>query len=197
MRSDSKQLDLYNDNWTCSTTSVDLSSSWAQNVLADIHEDGGVYLSTIRAWFQNFPFANKDQSSHMKKRLESLATQDHLSAVNELFWFNLAKLLGWNFEVLDEKKSAPDFNITLPSCFYCEVTTLNISEHDRDLFTKGTGVPLNHERETARILRKAAKEKIEQLRFGWNFQKPSVLVVFDYFECCSSGRCYCVLPDYF
>jgi len=176
----SKKQELYNDNWICSTRSENLSSSWAQDVLADIDGDGGVYLSTIRSWFQSFPFANTGQSKHLKKRLENLVDEDHVGAVNELFWYNLARLLEWRLQLLAEKKSAPDFKISSPSCFYCEVTTLNISKQDRDSVEKGAGARLNHEKETARILRKAVDEKIEQLRFGYNAQKPSVLVVFDY-----------------
>jgi hypothetical protein len=176
----SKQQELYNDNWINNIKSEHLSSSWANDVLEDIHGYGGIYLSTIKAWFQKFPFANISQSKHMKKSLESLSTEDHLGAVNELFWYNTAKLLKWRLEPLSEKASSPDFSVSLPSCFYCEVTTLNISQSDRDAFAKNNSAPLNHGREIARILRKATDEKIEQLRFGYNVQKPSVIVVFDY-----------------
>ncbi len=175
-----KQQELYDDNWHSHVKSEDLVSSWAKNVLDDIAGDGEVYLSTVREWFFKYPFVNSNQSKHMKKRLKSLATEDHLGAVNELFSYNLARLLGWHLQVLAEKKSTPDFNVTSPTCFYCEITTLNTSQHDRNLFANGASAPLNHRIEAARILRKSAEEKIDQLRYGYNLQKPSVLVIFDY-----------------
>ncbi len=116
----------------------------------------------------------------MKKRLESLNTEDHLGAVNELFWYNLATFLGWQLKVLTVESSAPDFEVSFPACFYCELTTLNISKSDRKVFENGMSAPLNHGKEAARILRKAADEKVDQLKYGFDRQKPSILVVFDY-----------------
>lgn len=175
-----RQQILYNENWVINAKLKDLSSSWAKDVLDGVAGYGGVYLSTINEWFLKFPFSNTDQSQHMKKALESLATEEHLGAVNELFWYNLATLLGWNLHVIAEKKSAPDFNVTSPASFYTEVTTLNVSKADRDSFTSGASVSLNHNKEVARILRKVAEEKIDQLKYGYDKQIPSVLIVFDY-----------------
>lgn len=176
----SEQQKIYDDNWINNIKYKDISSSWAKDVLNDIEGYGGVHLSKIREWFSKFPFGSPVQSNHMKKRLESHITEDYLGAVNELFWYNLVRLHEWDLEALSEKKSAPDFNVTSPACFYCEITTLNTSQSDRNSFANGTGVPLNHDKEAARILRKTAEEKIEQLRYGYHKQKPSVLVVFDY-----------------
>lgn len=174
------QQDLYDKNWRDNINTKDLSSSWVGDVLEKIAEDGGVYLSTIREWFTKFPFASADQSKHMRKRLESLNTADHLGAVNELFWYNLATFLEWQLKALAVESTAPDFEVSSPACFYCEVTTLNVSQSDRQRFENGLTAALNHGREAARILRKATDEKIEQLRYGYNNRKPSVLVVFDY-----------------
>lgn len=116
----------------------------------------------------------------MKKRLESVVTEDHLGAVDELFWCNLAKSLGWDLQTVKEKKSAPDFNVISPTHFYCEITTLNISQTDRNLSANGKNIPItNHDKEALRIRGKIA-EKINQLKYGYDKQKPSVLVVFDY-----------------
>ncbi|MEJ2351196.1 MAG: hypothetical protein P8Y03_15535, partial [Anaerolineales bacterium] len=174
------QQDLYDKNWRDNIKAEDLSSSWARDVLGKIDEDGGVYLSTIREWFSKFPVGSADQSRHMRKRLESLNTADHLGAVNELFWYNLATFLEWQLKALAVKSTAPDFEVSSPACFYCEVTTLNVSQTDRQRLEEGLSAPLNHNGEAARILRKATDEKIEQLKYGYNNRKPSVLVVFDY-----------------
>ena len=182
----SDRQELFNSNWINRTKAEkDLSSSWAwaNDVLEDIPGDGNTYLLKIREWFNKFPFVALSQSKHMRKGLESLSTEDHLGAVNELFWYNTAKFLKWSlkpFFKIKKEESSPDFKVTSPSCFYCEVTTLNISQSDRIVLANNNGVRLNHQREIVRILQKAVKEKIKQLRFGYNVQKPSVLVVFDY-----------------
>jgi hypothetical protein len=174
------QQDPYDKNWRDNINREYLSSSWAGDVLEKINEDGGVYLSTIKEWFTKFPFGSADQSKHMRKRIESLNTEDHLGAVNELFWHNVATFLGWQLKPLAGGTTAPDFEVSSPACFYCEVTTLNVSQSDRQRFENGLSAPLNHAREAARILRKATNEKIGQLKYGYNNKKPSVLVVFDY-----------------
>lgn len=172
---------LYDDNWLNNVKSKNISSSWAEDVLRDIDGYGGIYLYKIREWFLKFPCSTK-QSKHMKKCLESVVTEDHLGAVNELFCYNLARFFKWSLEVLTEKRSAPDFRVISPSCFYCEITTLNISQSDSNSFAKGKSVPItNHDKEASRILRKVAEEdKISQLKYGYDKQKPSVLIVFDY-----------------
>jgi hypothetical protein len=175
-----KQQVLYSKKWQSKIKSEDLSSSWAGPVFDNYDEDGSVYLSTVREWFSKFPFVTTGQTKHMKKSLEGLNTEDHLGAVNELFWYNLAIFLGWQLKPLVVDSAAPDFEVSSPACFYCEVTTLNVSQSDRKRLENGFSAPLNHSREAIRILRKATDEKIEQLKYGHNDRKPSILVVFDY-----------------
>lgn len=143
---------LYDDNWLNNTKKI--SSSWAVDVVRNINGYGGIYLYKIREWFLKFPCSTK-KSEHMKKCLESVVTEDHLGAVNELFFYNLARFFNWRLEVLTEKGSAPDFKVISPSCFYCEITTLNVSQTDSNLFAEGKSVPItNHDKEASRILRK-------------------------------------------
>lgn len=176
-----KQQELYSNEWQNRIRTEDFfSSSWAKPVFDNFDESGWVYLSKIREWFAEFPFVSPHQSKHMRNRLESLNTEDHLGAVNELFWYNLATFLGWRLKPLSVEVTAPDFEVSSPACFYCEITTLNVSQSDRGQFKKGLSAPLNHGRGVARILRKATDEKKDQLKYGYDRQKPSILVVFDY-----------------
>jgi hypothetical protein len=120
----------------------------------------------INDWFQKYP----DKSDRLKTRLESHKNDEHLGAVNELFWYNLALNLGWKLEPVPVKEgsSRPDFKVTSPTTFYCEITTLNIPNKK-----------IEFEHELKRIYGPSIGKK-NQFEFGYQQKKPSVLVVFDY-----------------
>lgn len=174
---------LYNQSWLDGITSKDRHDSWAFDVKADINGIGGVYLATLREWFLSHPFPSTGKKKHMKNALESLTTNDHLGAVNELCWYRFMCDLSLSPEALPEGKSkSPDFKGTSTSGteFFCEITTLNVSRKDAESISAGNGVPLNQEIEIARIIRKATDEKAEQLQFGHKDKKGMVFVIFDY-----------------
>ena len=161
-----QQEKCYNDNWKSNKP----SRSWAVDVLDDIDGNGGIYLSKINDWFQKYP----DKSDLLKKRLESHENDQHLGAVNELFWYNLALNLGWELNPLPaiNKKgfNTPDFEVKSPTSFYCEITTLTIPKN---------GKRFEFENELERIFGKS-QEKQKQFKIGHQQQKPNVLVIFDY-----------------
>ena len=119
---------------------------------------------------------------HLKNSIENFDNHDHLGGVNELSWFEFLKSFGWTVEPIEERESAPDFRITSPVEFYCETTTLNISEEERKLLKYRKGVPLDHSKTIERIIRKIVDDKAKHIQYGAARQSPSILVLFDYTE---------------
>lgn len=174
---------LFDQSWLSEAESKCTNDTWVYNVIKNINESGKEYLSILQKWFQSHPFPSKGKKKHLQNALESLNNQDHLGAVNELFWYRFMCDLSLKPKVLPEGKSkTPDFKGTSASGieFYCEVTTLNISSKNANNRDRGEGTPLNSDEEISRIIRIATEEKDEQLRFGIKEQKPMVFVVFDY-----------------
>ncbi len=169
-----QQNECYNDKWRCNRPS---SCSWAEEVLNDIDGNGGLYLSKINNWFQNYPGADKSKDQ-LKISLESYENGSHLGAVNELFWYNLALNLGWKLipvPVIDKKgQNRPDFECTSPTSFYCEITTLNWPNNNCN-----KKFPIDNE--LNRLYGKPT-EKNKQAQTEWcqEQKKPQVLIVFDY-----------------
>jgi len=154
-------------------------NSWAYEVLTNLIGPGGTYLNTLRTWFARFP----KNSAEIANQLESLATPDHLGAVNEIFWWEWMKRFNWTAEpVIGRKSKRPDFHISIPSDFYCEVTTQNISAEVEENLSSRHAIDLNDERTRTieRLLIKARDEKLTQIQFGATRQKPTALVLFDY-----------------
>jgi hypothetical protein len=177
------KYELYNQSWLDGLKSKFTQESWVSDVIADINGSGGVYLAILREWFLSHPLPSKGKKQHMKNALESLNNSDHLGAVNELCWFRLMCDLSLSPEALPEgRRKTPDFKgkSMLGSVFFCEVTTLNVSDKDSESISAGKGASLNQEIEISRIIRKATEEKAAQLQFGYKNQKGMVFVVFDY-----------------
>ena len=87
----------------------------------------------------------------------------------------------WSAEPVSSGGSAkPDFLITSPTRYFCEVTTLNVSREDQETWSCGEGVLLNHEQTIKRILQKITSEKSTQIEYGAAQATATVLVLFDY-----------------
>jgi len=177
----SKQLSVFDNHWLSLAASQADNDSWVKQVVKDIKGSGGIYLCILRIWFQRFPLKSNKDKGHLKEGLESFNTKDHLGAVNELSWWELMTSFGWSAQPLPAfTTSRPDFHILTPTDFFCEVTTLNVSEKDRMLLDSGKGVRLNHGPTIGRILRKITNSKKEQIEYGASKKKSSILVLFDY-----------------
>lgn len=81
-----RRTDIFDDNWIKRTKATAGSNSWAHDALRTLDTTGGVYLSSIRLWFNQYPLQSK-QKQALAARLESTKDEDHLGAVNELVWW--------------------------------------------------------------------------------------------------------------
>lgn len=175
-----KQIVLFDDNWLIQASSRKNDDQWVDDVMNQINGSGGIYLNTLRLWFDRFSLPSK-QKNHLKQGIESFNNSDHLGGVNELAWWKFINSFGWSASpVRAGKGKRPDFHVIRPCEFFCEVTTLNISEKEKKLLVSGKGVPLNHNVSLERILKKIVEEKSEQIKYGASKSKPSVLILFDY-----------------
>jgi len=168
---------LFDSNWLATARETVTRDSWAYDVMKFIPGSGEVYLKTIQTWYEEYPYI----SEHLKNQLENLDTASHLGGVNELFWWELMKKFEWKaqpIEVGSERR--PDFHVTDPLEFFCEVTTLNISKSDRTALECENGVELDHEATIYRALRKIAEDKKEQIDYGLEKERASILVLIDY-----------------
>ena len=171
---------LFDDNWFDSAYNEPHGNQWIDDVMDQINGAGGIYLNTLRLWFERFPVSKK-QKKHLKNRIESFKNSDHLGGVNEIAWWEFVNSFGWTAKPIDAGKAeTPDFNVIKPEEFFCEITTLNISEKERKLLDSGDGVALNHNRNIGRIIKKVVSEKSGQIKYGAYRKKPSILVLFDY-----------------
>jgi hypothetical protein len=180
--SSSRELPLFDDHWLNMALyrDRDNENEWVDNAVSQLNGAGTTYLNTLRIWFQRFPLSNK-QKKHLKLRLESFNNSDHLGGVNELSWWELMLSFNWSAKPIPASKgSLPDFHITSPYEFYCEVTTLNRSDYEKRQLSEREGLSLDHAHTLGRILTKMAHEKAGQIKYGHSQRKPSVLVVFDY-----------------
>ncbi|MGH7259430.1 MAG: hypothetical protein ACREI9_01960 [Nitrospiraceae bacterium] len=170
---------LFDNDWVSSAATQAPQDSWARYVLTNLSGTGGIYLTTLRTWFARFPKA----STETKNQLGSFMTSDHLGAVNEIFWWEWMKQFCWSAEPVKGKKhKRPDYHVSKPADFFCEVTTQNISDEVREQLSGGDGVDLNHERAGTieRLFLKIQREKLGQIQYGAFQKRPSVLVLFDY-----------------
>ena len=171
---------LFDEDWVKSTQATADKKSWAYDALQAFDTTGGIYLSSLRLWFNEFPLKPK-QKKALAVRLESTKNEDHLGGVNELAWW--AFLRKERFEVSPIPTGAsptPDFRITAPSEFFAEVSTLNVSKQDKAKFEAGDSVELDHSEALRRIVGKFTSEKHQQLSYATGQSKPCVLVLFDY-----------------
>jgi hypothetical protein len=171
--SNSRELPLFDDNWFNLVLSRRGGTEWVDDVVRHLDGSGSTYLNTLRIWFQRFPLSNK-QKRHLKQSLESFNNADHLGGVNELSWWELMMSFKWAATPIPPSKaSLPDFHITFPHEFFCEVTTLNPSDYERKKSSEREGLALDHSHSIERILTKIAREKSEQIRYGYLQKKPS------------------------
>ena len=173
----SKSAFIFDEDWISRARGNTDQASWANEVIATLDTAGGIYLASLRLWFDGFPLSTKDKQ-RLAAGIESFRNQDHLGAVNELAWW--AFLQRQQFianPIPTANTSTPDFQVVAPSEFFVEVSTLNISEQDQTKFQVGDSIELNHTETVRRVLGKLTAEKLKQLSYG---QKPSVLVLFDY-----------------
>ncbi len=181
----SEQNECFNASWR---SKKPCSSSWATEVLNDFDGYGDLYLSKINEWFNNYP----EKPKCFKSNLENHDNRVHRAAVNELFWYNLALQLNWKLTaipVVEEKdEHRPDFEITSPIPFNCEITTL----HE-------CGGKFSFEKELTRIYGKWTDDgKKGQIEWSKTQNKPHVLIVFDYSDFSGLGsQHHQSLPDFF
>lgn len=145
-----------------------------------IETKGGLYLSILKVWFNAFPLQAK-QKNKLKSGIESFKTEDHLGAVNELaLWYFLKRE---NFQakpIPAVKVPTPDFMISSPFEFFIEVSTLNISQKDKNKIQQNSSIQLDHNETLRRVLGKLTTEKHKQIAYASDRKKPGVLVLFDY-----------------
>lgn len=175
-----KKPRLFDDDWVAKASANASPISWAQDVLGHLDTTGGVYLCTLRSWFDNFPLSAK-KKNQLETRLEDTKNEDHLGAVNELAWWQFLCKQGFNMSPIPATKTAtPDFKITSPLECFMEVSTLNVSDADKAKFESEESIELDYDETLRRILGKLTDEKFRQLSYAADQTLPCVLVIFDY-----------------
>jgi hypothetical protein len=171
---------IFDINWIARARARTDKRSWVYDVMGDFDTSGGVYLASLRLWFNRFPL-DPDQKRGLAVRIESFRNEDHLGAVNELAWWRFLQREQFNANPIPTASSpTPDFQVLTPSEFFIEVSTLNVSERDKSKFEAGDSVELDHDETLRRILGKLTTEKKKQLSYAAELKKPTVLVLFDY-----------------
>jgi len=171
---------IFDENWKNLARVCDDKLSWVNDVMATFETTGGVYLASLRMWFNYFPLKAK-QKNKLATDIESLKTEDHLGAVNELAWWAFLQREKFQTKPIPTTSSpTPDFCVSAPSEFYIEVSTLNVSQQDLFKLQTGNSVHLNHGEMLRRVLGKLTAEKQKQLSYASARKKPGVLVLFDY-----------------
>jgi hypothetical protein len=172
---------VFDEDWRAHAKGGALGDSWANEVVAKMDGDGGRYLDTLALWFERFPFCSRNDRRALKTRIESFTTNDHLGAVNELSWYEFMRQSDFQVEPISPTTAPrPDFRITDPVNAFVEVTTLNVSEGEKNALRATGGVDLNHNEMLRRLLRKASDEKSAQLKYAADQALPCLLVLFDY-----------------
>jgi hypothetical protein len=171
---------IFDEGWLTRARLRRADVSWADEVMATVETNGGIYLESLRLWFNRFRLTSK-QKQALATRLESLDKKDHLGAVNELAWWAFMQHEGMNAAPVPTSATPrPDFQIIAPAECFVEVSTLNVSDRDKSKFAAGGSVELNHSQTLRRILSKVTNEKRRQLSYAAGRKQPSVLVLFDY-----------------
>jgi hypothetical protein len=177
-----KKLIVFDESWhTDARAKKSLAPSWAHEVMEALATTGGVYLGTLRLWFDRFPLNSNKQKHALKTRLEGFNNEDHLGAVNELAWWVFMQRIGLqSLPVPTSSAPRPDFQVKTSVDFFVEVSTLNISKSDKSKFETGEAVALDHSETLRRILGKVTDEKQRQMSYAADQKQPCVLVLFDY-----------------
>jgi len=158
---------------------------------------GGKYLDTLRSWFDCFPLTNKAKRG-LKKDLESLKSEPHLGAVNELTWWAFMQHCGLHVTPIPATSSPrPDFQVDTPPAYFVEVTTLNLSEEDKTRFRCKKSTNLDNSETLKRIIGKFTDAKKRQISYAASQKCPCVLVLFDFTTWSAFGtQFFCHLADY-
>lgn len=157
-------------------------NSWFDELFPVMSTEHEIGLLNLRLWVESLPM-NEEQRADFKRRLESHDSAEHWGAVAELTWWRL--LQKHNIEaaliptVKSQGNSRPDFEITRPTQFHAEVTTLNPSQKDIKAFSLGEGVALDHAETIRRFIGKLTEAKKKQLQYSRERGAPTVLAVFD------------------
>jgi hypothetical protein len=173
---------VFGDEWLTKARSKSKDASWVNAVIETLDTSGQIYLCSLRLWFNEFPGAAIDKQS-LRKRLESFQDEQHLGGVNELAWWAFIRREGIGASVVATAKTPrPDFQLMSPTDCFVEITTLNVSEKDKNKLKSGNSVALDHCETIKRVVGKLTDEKHKQLIYAASQRKPAVLVLFDYTE---------------
>jgi hypothetical protein len=175
-----RKTTIFDEAWMRLARASATERSWVNEVIVTFNTGGGVYLASLRLWFDGFPLSLK-QKQALAARIESFINEDHLGAVNELSWWEFLRREQFKFNLVPTTVSPiPDFEVVFPYQFFVEVSTLNISERDKSKLRAGEAVELDHSETLRRVLGKISTEKHEQLSYAADRKRPAVLVLFDY-----------------
>jgi hypothetical protein len=58
-----KQIVLFDDNWLIKASSRKNDDQWVDDVMNQINGSGGIYLNTLRLWFDRFPLPSKQKNT--------------------------------------------------------------------------------------------------------------------------------------
>lgn len=172
---------MFDEEWHVRATRSPLDDSWVGELVDSMNAGGKRYLATLDLWFGRFPFPSSKDRLALKTRLESFITSEHLGAVNELSWYEFMRQAGFHATPISPTATPrPDFRITAPIDVFVEVSTLNVSEAQKNALNATGGVDLDHNETLRRLLRKASDEKSAQIQFSASQALPCLLVLFDY-----------------
>lgn len=171
---------IFSDEWLRTARTKNTNGSWAAAAIEMLETTGGIYLSTLRVWFERFPLTLK-QKHQLRTRLESLRDHEHVGGVNELAWWAFIVREGFTAVPLRPTTAPrPDFELRSPTGCFVEVSTLNVSQGDKARLEASKGVTLDHAETIRRVIGKLTDEKKRQLKYAADQDRPSVLALFDY-----------------
>lgn len=192
-----KYQQVFGDDWLRKAQSKSKDASWVNAVVETLDTSGQIYLCGLRLWFNEFPATPNDKKK-LCERLENFQDQEHLGGVNELAWWAFMRREGIGAHVVKTAKTPrPDFQLEPPLDCFVEVSTLNVSENDRNERCVGNSVALDHRETIRRVVGKLTDEKHKQLIYATNQGKPAVLALFDYTEWSAFGTdCFKTLGEF-
>jgi hypothetical protein len=171
---------IFDDQWLKRARAESGSASWGGKALATLDTTGGIYLCTLRMWFDQFPLT-QGQKRQLRSRLESFRDDEHLGGVNELAWWAFMRREGVTGNPLPASSAPrPDFELQPPADCFVEVSTLNVSDKDKKKFEHEESVALDHAETIRRVVGKLTAEKQRQMMYAADRKKPFVLALFDY-----------------
>jgi hypothetical protein len=177
-----KKVTVFDESWLMRARANNPpAASWLHDLIDGLDTTGGIYLGSLRLWFDRYPLNSNKQKRALKTRLESFNNEDHLGCVNELAWWAFMQRIGLKAVPLPTSSvPLPDFKVKVPAEFFVEVSTLNLSKSDKSKFERGKAAELDHMETVRRILRKVTNEKQRQISYADDQKQACVLVLFDY-----------------